>query len=52
MFKYACLKNIDLDNLKIINAGSPEEMVKSLEKEMGFNSPSSTTIYRPHVRFV
>ena len=36
MFKYACLKkNIDFDNLKIINAGSPEEMVKSFREGNG-----------------
>ncbi len=36
MFKYACLKKgIDLDNLKIINAGSPEEMIKSFREGNG-----------------
>ncbi len=36
MFKYACLKRgIDLDNLKIINAGSPEEMIKSFREGNG-----------------
>ena len=36
MFKYACLKkNIDFDKLKIIDAGSPEEMVKSFREGNG-----------------
>ena len=36
MFKYACLKKgIDPDNLKIINAGSPEEMIKSFREGNG-----------------
>ena len=36
MFKYACSKkNIDFDNIKIIDAGSPEEMVKSFREGYG-----------------
>ena len=36
MFKYACLKKgIDFDKLKIIDAGSPEEMVKSFREGNG-----------------
>ena len=36
MFKYACLKkNIDFDELKTIDAGSPEEMVKSFREGNG-----------------
>ena len=36
MFKYACLKKgVNYDNLKIINGGSPEEMIKSFREGNG-----------------